>query len=346
MKFVLKNFLLITIGLSALSLFQATESSAEDFLADISKAQFAFEQQALFHRADKNADGVVSSDELLPLRSQRSEQELEKRFNELDTDFSGFLSKDEIFLAHDERDRKVRRGRKNSGKSQIQRFDLDGNGEVFSYEIDQVEVDLEKKLIERRNEINFSNEGFTSALLRLEGRSKELLDLDSNGLVSEYEMLEHVRKLNDKERKRLKRLRDGLLKKFDLDGNGDILSSEIKQIESVIDEELIERHSYIAQKDFEYKDSDSNDIISLEEYKNSHKNPEKFRDIISNRGPYLSRDKNDDGDIYYSENEEFIELLFKKLDVDTNNYLSVKEQSNFAFKKYQKFNFSKLYITK
>jgi len=53
---------------------------------------------------------------------------------------------------------------------------------------------------------------------------------------------------------------------------------------------------------------------------------------------------NDDGEITFAENEEFIESLFLRLDVDKDGQLSAIEQKVSAFKSFQKISFSTIGI--
>ena len=105
---------------------------------------------------------------------------------------------------------------------------------------------------------------------------------------------------------------------------------------------MIESRRAIADRDFKYKDRDNNNVVSLEEYKYSHQRPGSARDKLLEKETFISRDINDDGKIHYTENEEFIKLLFKTLDVNNNGQLSVEEQKTVAFKKFQKKIFFKI----
>lgn len=337
----LKKFVFMNIVPAALCYFSVTSASSQEISAIVSEAQFAFDQQALFQEADKNADRVITSNEIPISKFQKSDKKLESQFNELDTDLSGSLSKDEILAAHEKIGTEYLEVQKSRRGSLINKFDLNSNGEISSYEIDHVQARLEYELSELRN----SSKDLQSAILGIGERYKTLLDTDSDGSVSKDEILKHIENISERKRKILKRQSDKLIKQFDLDNNGTISPTEIGQVEYYSEEKMIESRRALADRDFKYKDSDNNNVVSLEEYKYSHQRPGSARDKLLEKGTFISRDINDDSKIHYTENEEFIKLLFKTLDVDNNGQLSVKEQKTVTFKKFQKIAFSKLRIS-
>lgn len=323
----------------------ATEAYGQEITPIVSKAQFIFDQQALFQLADKNADRVIVSNEVVTFRRPKSDEKLEGQFNELDADFSGFLTKDEILAAHEKLGDERRKRQKRGTDKFIKKFDLDSNGEISSYEIDQVQVSLEEDFTGWRQIL--ASKGLQSALSGSRGeRYKTLLDTDSNGSVSEDEFQKHIQRLSERRRKYFQRQRDNLTKKFDLDNNGTISSTEIDEAKTHKEKEMVERLHGLAQKDFEYKDVDKNKVVSLEEYKNSHRRPGNNGYQLLEKGTFLSRDINDDGEIHFAENEEFIESLFLRLDVDNDDQLSAMEQKASAFKRFQKISFTKVRIRK
>ena len=320
----------------------AMGASGQDSPTPISKAQFILDQQELFLRTDKNADRVISANDLPVIGSHKSDQKLEEKFNALDTDFSGALSKDEVFAAHEKAGVRERESQQSQREQLIQKFDLDRNGEISSFELNQVETSLENKQDEWRRSL--SHKDFKTTILRLSEDQKNYFDTDSDGSVSEGEFLKKTERLYDIRLKFKKQEKDKLLKQFDVNGDGAISSSEMERVEAHIEKIMIDWRRDIAVKDFSFKDRNNDEIISLEEYKYSHQRPGRAWETLLEKGTYISRDKNEDGEIQYSENEAFIELLFKRLDRDNDGKLSPAEQKNSDFRTSQKIRFSKFRI--
>jgi len=348
-KYILKKPVFISIGLTALSYFMAMGASGQDSPTPISKAQFILDQQELFLQTDNNADRVISANDLPVIGLHKSDQKLEEKFNALDTDFSGALSKDEVFAVHEKMGVREREGQQSQREQLIQKFDLDRNGEITSYELEQVETSLENRQNEWRRSL--SNEDFRSTISGRDERVKKYLDTNSDGFVSDDEIAKSIEKISNSQRKALKRKKkalkrkkDKLLKQFDVNGDGAISSNEIDRVEAHIEKKMIDWRRDIAVKDFSFKDRNNDEIISLEEYKYSHQRPGRAWETLLEKGTYISRDINDDGEIQYSENEAFIELLFKRLDRDNDGELSPAEQKNSDFRTSQKIRFSKFPI--
>ena len=335
----MKKPVFISIGLTALSYFMAMGASGQDSPTPISKAQFILDQQEMFLRTDKNADRVISANDLPVIGSRNSDQKLEEKFNALDTDFSGALSKDEIFAAQEKIGVRERESQHSKREQLIQKFDLDRNGEISSYELEQVLANLENKWRH-----SLSNEDFRSTISGRDERVKKYLDTNSDGFVSDDEIVKSIEKTSNSQRKALKRKKDKLLKQFDVNGDGAISSNEMERVEAYIEKKMIDWRRDIAVKDFSFKDRNNDEIISLEEYKYSHQRPGRAWETLLEKGTYISRDKNEDGEIQYSENEAFIELLFKRLDRDNDGELSPAEQKNSDFRTSQKIRFSKFPI--
>ena len=328
----------MNIGLMILWSLTTTTAYGQESNSIISKVQFAFDQQALFQRADKNADGIIVLNELVPSRYLKTDKKLEGQFDKLDTDFSGSLSKDEILTAHKKRNVENRKYQKSKRDRLIKKFDLDNNGEISTYEFEQVQASIENDLSKLRKD--GVSENLQTAISGLGERYKTLLDTNTDGSVSEDEILKHLQKQTQGKHKSFQRQRDKLIKQYDLDNNGTISFGEIDEIENQIEKKNIKWRYSVAKKDFEYKDTDRNNIVSLEEYKNSHQRPRSRRE----KGTFISRDMNDDGEITFAENEEFIESLFLRLDVDKDGQLSAIEQKVSAFKSFQKISFSTIGI--
>jgi len=328
----------MNIGLMILWSLTTTTAYGQESNSIISKVQFAFDQQALFQRADKNADGIIVLNELVSSRYLKTDKKLEGQFDKLDTDFSGSLSKDEILTAHKKYNVENRKYQKSKRDRLIKKFDLDNNGEISKYEFEQVQASIENDLSKLRKD--GVSENLQTAISGLGEPYKTLLDTDTDGSMSEDEILKHLQKQAQGKHKIFQWQRDKLIKQYDLDNNGTISSAEIDKIENQIEKKNIKWRYSVAKKDFEYKDTDRNSIVSLEEYKNSHQRPRSRRE----KGTFISRDMNDDGEITFAENEEFIESLFLRLDVDKDGQLSAIEQKVSAFKSFQKISFSTIGI--
>ena len=266
----MKKFVFMNIVPAALCCFSVTSASSQEISAIVYEAQFVFDQQALFQEADKNADRVITSNEMPTSRFQKSDKKLESQFNEIDTDLSGSLSKDEILTVHEKIGTEYLEVQKSQRGGLINKFDLDSNGEILSYELDHVQARLEYELGELRN----NSKDLQSAILGIGERYKTLLDTDSNGSVSKDEILKHIEKISERKRKNLKSQRDKLIKQFDLDNNGMISPTEIGQVENYSEEKMIESRRAIADRDFKYKDRDNNNVVSLEEYNTATSAPE------------------------------------------------------------------------
>jgi len=182
----------MNIGLMILWSLTTTTAYGQESNSIISKVQFAFDQQALFQRADKNADGIIVLNELVPSRYLKTDKKLEGQFDKLDTDFSGSLSKDEILTAHKKRNVENRKYQKSKRDRLIKKFDLDNNGEISTYEFEQVQASIENDLSKLRKD--GVSENLQTAISGLGEPYKTLLDTDTDGSMSEDEILKHLQK--------------------------------------------------------------------------------------------------------------------------------------------------------
>lgn len=189
------------------------ESKTPESKTPISKIQFETEQRALFSKADKDYNGVVSFDELNAVKQARNLKRFEARFHALDTDQNGFLSDDEINLAHED----IKAGRltriEQSKTRLLNTYDLDENGTITSREIEEY---FEKKQQDEEDKsITRAQDDFAKK------------DKDGDGRVSLEEYTDQWSKLSRG------RLGDNT-RSISRDGNGDRMISRTEN-ESFID---------------------------------------------------------------------------------------------------------------
>ncbi len=163
---------------------------------------FAQQQRALFNKADLNFDGRITRDESLMARFEEQKKGYEKRFKELDENFSGFLEPAEVERWHMEQSQKRIERLPNQREQLLKTYDLDKNGTISSYELDQVfeeRAEKEKKKALPQAERDFNNK-----------------DKDKSGSVSLEEYIQSKAPRSSTER--LQKMKSNALVQ---DGNGD-----------------------------------------------------------------------------------------------------------------------------
>lgn len=146
----------------------------------ISKTQFISDQRALFDKADKDFDGKLSDEELQDVKAEAYRKAEMKAFKELDTDFSGYLTKAEIISRHAAMSDLFVKQADNQKQNFLKQYDQDGNGTISAYEIEDYFE-------------SFADNMSKKTLKRAE-RDFEIKDQDKSGTVSKEEFLTPIRK--------------------------------------------------------------------------------------------------------------------------------------------------------
>ena len=185
-----------------------------------------------------------------------------------------------------------------------------------------------------RDEIQMAR--FEGQKKNYEKRFKEL-DTNFSGFLEPSEIeVWHVEN-TERRVKGFDRQRDSLLKTYDLDKNGTISSPELDDyFEAKADKER-DKALKSAERDFNGKDKDESGSVSLDEYYQSKMPRSGARSMGNLQGRSLTQDKDGDGVITRSENEDFIAKAFEYLDKDDDGELSAKEQKNNAMGAFQSY---------
>lgn len=158
------------------------------------------------------------------------------------------------------------------------------------------------------------------------------LDINSNGYMSEDEMMVSNEVPQDVQDDRFQRSTDRLMKRFDHDENGYISEAEIYSYYETLAASKKETSAKRTMSRFKKLDADASGAVSLEEYiaSISPSALAKAKAARVSRG-MNRRDVNNDGFVTHAENEDFLETLFPHLDKDGNGTLSAKEQSVYPY---------------
>jgi len=117
---------------------QDNQTTEKEVIEPISKAEFLSEQRAKFNKADSNFDGRLTRDEMNMARFESQKEAITKRFKGLDTDFSGYLSLQEIRDWHVDSTEKRIKGFDRRRENLLKQYDLDNSGTISPYELDEV----------------------------------------------------------------------------------------------------------------------------------------------------------------------------------------------------------------
>jgi Ca2+-binding EF-hand superfamily protein len=159
------------------------------------------------------------------------------------------------------------------------------------------------------------------------------LDTNNNGYLSHDEIESRHEDITANAIKRVSKLKENLLSKYDLDGNGTITNRELDTYVEIQSQKLRNKTAKNAARDLKGKDSDESGSVSLDEYVESK--TVSARLLIkrpAGKTYFLTRDPNGDKIITRSENEKFANELFDALDKNKNDKLSVSEQKDKIFK--------------
>jgi len=171
------------------------------------------------------------------------------------------------------------------------------------------------------------------------------LDTNHNGYLSYDEIENRHEDITANAISRVSKLKENLLSKYDLDGNGAITKLELDIYVENQAQKLKEKTAKNAARDLKTKDTDGSGSVSLDEYLDS-KNVS-ARSLIkrpAGKTYMVSRDPNGDKIITRSENEKFANELFEALDKNKDEQLSVSEQKNKIFERGKSLSTRGLYI--
>lgn len=194
----------------------AHEEAEKEEVAPVSKSDFSAAQTAMFNKADADFDGKVSYGEIQEIKAEGQRKANEKRFKKLDTDFSGYLTEDEILAAHEVFKERGLKSLDQTKSNLMKTYDLDKNGTISEYEIDQV---LEKR---KEKSIEYSEKNAK--------KDFERKDKDGSGIVSLEEYVDN-RRVHSKRAGNGEAF--GLGKYISRDGNGDRMISRSENAEYV-----------------------------------------------------------------------------------------------------------------
>lgn len=148
MRQLITFFAASIIALAPASAQDAPKPEKED-IEPVSKADFLSERRAQFNKADANFDGRLTPHEMNLARFETRKKDFEKRFKELDADFSGYLSMREIRDWHEQNTEKRIAGIDRQRDNFLKKYDLDGNGTISAYEIETVFDEMKESQRER-----------------------------------------------------------------------------------------------------------------------------------------------------------------------------------------------------
>lgn len=126
------------------------ESKEKEVIEPVSKSEFLSNRRAQFNKADTDFDGRLTRHEMNLARLETRKKDYKKRFKDLDTDFSGYLSIREIRDWHEQNTQKRISDIDRQKESFLKKYDFDGNGTISNYEIEQY---YEKKKETLKNSI-------------------------------------------------------------------------------------------------------------------------------------------------------------------------------------------------
>lgn len=131
----MRKIIFTIFALSASSLSIANTPKIEE-TEPISKTEFVVMQQKLFSKADTDFNGLISFQELNVAEFQRLKQFSGMQFKRLDTNSNNFLSEDEIIADHFNDQANFADNMQGSKASLLKTYDLDRNGSITTDEID------------------------------------------------------------------------------------------------------------------------------------------------------------------------------------------------------------------
>ncbi len=200
----------------------------------ISKTQFAEQQRAMFNEADANFDGQVTRDETFRFQSENEKSKFEERFKKLDTDYSGYLTYDEVNAWHATSTEYRVKGLDAAREKLLRAYDLDKNGTISSHELDEYYAKKGEAMLEASGQ---------QARRDFDGK-----DHDDSGVISLEEYLE------SKEKEKIRRTQNprdsNSWIKRDTDSNGAVKRSE--------------NEAFITEL-FEFLDKNKDDELSAKE---------------------------------------------------------------------------------
>lgn len=170
--------------------------------------------------------------------------------------------------------------------------------------------------------------------VRLKKQYKEL-DVNSDGHVTLADITETQAKKYETMMSQMQARNDKYFEVFDLDSNGAITKEEYSQVKEEQWEKSQEHRITGAEKKFLRMDGDENGYVTEDEYVESKLPPSRSNSKRPNTNA-LRRDTNGDGQITRTENDDFIENLFAKLDKDDDRSLSAAEQRSGLFRMNQR----------
>lgn len=183
------------LGLTLASFDLAMAETVDEEKADpISKTEFVKNQNALFSKADKNFDGVISFQELNVAEFKKAQKDSKERFKVLDINSNNFLSEEELILGHEEAKKEFNNFANRSKKALLKTYDLNGNGTITSDEIDnalsrqklQSEKKSEREGKNEFKEIDKNGNGYVSVDEFVQNKTKFLNALLGNSIIGEY----------------------------------------------------------------------------------------------------------------------------------------------------------------
>lgn len=192
-------------------------------------------------------------------------------------------------------------------RTYFNKVDTDYNGQITKHEIGMAKFEAKK-----------------------DDYKKKFKNLDTN--YDDYLSLGEIRawhENNTEQRiKTLESSRDNILKRYDLNGDGNISSYELDEVLAKQVQNYRDGVESNAKRDMKSKDKDESGSVSLEEYIQSKAPNPKIRQSPTGPQPVLVPDQNLDGIISRTELEDFLGEIFKSLDKNNDGELSPREQKH------------------
>lgn len=167
-----KAFLL----LAASTLIAATPAADLDGNGEVTRAEFMAAGEARFTAADTDFDGFLNRDEMDALRDAERSERTRKHFSKLDANGDGAVTEAEMLAAQEARLERKSDRREERRAQFIERFDTDDDGVLSEEERSAVR----EQMGERRAERKGKRKGRF-------GKKRPRLDADGDGLISRAE---------------------------------------------------------------------------------------------------------------------------------------------------------------
>lgn len=207
-----------------------------------------------------------------------------------------------------------------------QRAIFDNADENFDGTLSKSELQAVKTFFERQDKL----QAFKS------------LDTDSSGYLTKAELMAGHDKDKNYPVQQADRLKKSFLDVRDLDRNGTISAYEISKYYEDYAETLSQKITEHREQMFYKLDADDTGAVTEEEFLVPLDDFTTDETVMK----FITRDQNSDGIIERSENLEFIKSVFSVLDVDSNNELSLPEQSIYLYQGVQRIEAEKYFIGK